>query len=61
MGDCYRDQLAIQRRNNQGHKKPEATGSVRTVCEERRALRSQWFKKKAQGYSKTPAHRRIDG
>jgi len=59
MGDSYRDQLALQRRNHSGHK-GVAPKAPLTEEQERRSLRSQYFAKKSKGFTKTPAWRRLD-
>ncbi len=61
MGDRERDAIRLQRSNHKSHTIPAWSASARTVCEERRALRSEYFKKKSKGHSKAPAYRRLDG
>ena len=60
MGDNYRDAIALSRRNHKSRSGVTEEGSGRTLCEERRTLRSEYFKKKAKGHTQTPSWRRLD-
>ena len=60
MGDRYRDEISLSRRNHKGHKGAAPQETARTVCEERRALRSEYFKAKAKGSHKTASWTRLD-
>ncbi len=60
MGDRYRDEIALQRRNHKGHKGAEQPATVRTTEQERNALRSAYFAKKAKGHRSPPAWRVLD-
>jgi len=60
MGDSYRDQISLQRRNNKGHTGVERQAAVRTAKQERDALRTAYFKAKQKGHTTAPAWRRLD-
>ena len=61
MGDSYRDELSLSRRNHKGHTTVAAPRAPRTICEEGRALRSEYFKKKAQSPQAKATRRLLDG